>query len=157
MRQHELSNIFVLNNLSDIGNWLSIVSFLMTLATFGLLWNIKKKFLFRSNVETYKDLLSDKTSEMSTLLQNYNGNQHDIDELLAIVDVELRAIQKGAKENLLVDVKKARALIKKYMAKHWFRDVNKFKNESTAREIKTSLSYVVAEFEHVKKALLVGN
>lgn len=94
---------------------------------------------------------------MSAYLADYDDNKDDILELLALVEVELRAIQKGASDDLLKDVKQARALIKAYSRRGWLIKISEVKSESKAREIKTSLTVVAAQFEHVKKGLLAGS
>ncbi|MGI2189342.1 hypothetical protein ACROAG_20385 [Shewanella oncorhynchi] len=152
-----MKDFFVLGSLSDLGSWASIVGFIITFITFGLLIRLKKKFFFRSNVETHQKALVSMASEMSAYLADYDDNKDDILELLALVEVELRAIQKGASDDLLKDVKQARALIKAYSRRGWLIKISEVKSESKAREIKTSLTVVAAQFEHVKKGLLAGS
>jgi len=144
------------NMLSDIGSWASIVGLIVTFVTFALVWGIKNRFFFRSNVEDHKKNISDMSSELSSLLSNFTENKHDIDDLIARVDVELRVIESGAKKDLLADVKEARQKIKQYRKKSFFSSSNKYQTEATVREIKTSLSAIAAEFEYVKKSLMVG-
>lgn len=143
-------------NLSDIGSVASIVGLVITIFTFAVLWHIKKKFLFNANVECHKKVISQKASEMILLLGDYENNVGEIDELLALVDVELRAVQRGANGDLKDDVRKSRGKINSYLEKPFFRNQNKLKNETKAREIKTSLTVITAEFSHVKRNLLVG-
>jgi len=87
------------------------------------------------------------------LLQSFSKNEKDIEELFALADVELRAMQRGADGDLSADIKKSRRMIKKYTSRIYFWVK---KNESSAREIKTGLSVVSAELYHHKKSLVIG-
>ena len=107
-------------------------------------------------MESHQKTLGEQASELSTSLSNFSKNKADIDEILALVDVELRMIQRGAKDDLAKDVKKARSQIKSYSSKGIFRNKCAKKTEANAREIKTLLTVIVAQFEHVKKDLMVG-
>jgi hypothetical protein len=140
-------------NLSDIGSWASIVGLLLTLLTFLMLFGIKKKFLFRSSVDDHVKNITDISSQISSLLQSYSKNQKDIEELFALADVELRAMQRGADGDLLTDIKRSRSMIRKYSSKLWFL-VDR--NEDTAREIKKTLSVVSAELYHHRKSIIAG-
>jgi hypothetical protein len=119
-----------------------------------MLFGIKKKFLFRSSVDDHLKKIVEMSSEISSLLQSFVENQKDIEELFALADVELRAMQKGANGNLLDDIKESRKTIRMYSLKRWFW-VDK--NEDSAREIKKSLSVVSAELYHHKKSIITGN
>lgn len=144
---------FTAQSLSDIGSWASIVGLLITAFTFFMLFGIKKKFLFRSSVDDHLEKLTYISSQISSLLISFKDNQKDIEELFALADVELRAMQRGADGDLLSDIKKSREIIKKYTSKIFFWVE---KNEDSAREIKKSLSVVLAELFHHKKSLLTG-
>ncbi|MBE0372986.1 hypothetical protein PFLA_a0617 [Pseudoalteromonas flavipulchra NCIMB 2033 = ATCC BAA-314] len=87
------------------------------------------------------------------MLQSFSKNEKDIEELFALADVELRAMQRGADGDLSADIKKSRRMIKKYTSRIYFWVK---KNESSAREIKTGLSVVSAELYHHKKSLIIG-
>ena len=52
------------NMLSDIGSWASIVGLIVTFVTFALVWGIKNRFFFRSNVEDHKKNISDMSSTL---------------------------------------------------------------------------------------------
>jgi len=140
-------------SLSDYGSWASIIGIFITLFTFIILFGIKKKFLFRFQVDEHNGKLVAMASEMSMLLQSYESNRQDIEELLALVDVDLRAMQRGAGGDLLADIKKCRALISKYRSGLWFRVEA---TEISARKIKTSISVISAELLHEKKSYIVG-
>ena len=141
-------------NLNDFGSWASIAGLILTLVTFLMLFGIKKKFLFRFSVDDHMKKIIEISSEISPLLKSYIENKNDIDELFALADVELRAMQKGASGDLLADIKNSRSSIKKYSSKFWFW-VDK--NENSAREIKKRLSVVSAELYHHRKSLITGN
>ena len=140
--------------LSDSGSWASIIGFILTLLTLLMLWGIKKKFLFRSSIDDHINKLVEISSDVSSSLQSYEKNMQEIDELFALANVELRAMQRGAEGDLLADIKKARGLIKKYNSKLYFWIK---KDERAARDIKTSFSVVSAELYHQKKALTIGS
>ncbi|MEY3881846.1 MAG: hypothetical protein RIQ94_2642 [Pseudomonadota bacterium] len=142
--------------IASLKNYIPFINFLINLFTFFLLWRIKRKFLFRSSVDDHSRKIQTISSEISSLLQSYDKNYYEIDEKIALADVELRAISRGATGNLLSDVKDARALIYKYRHIFWLIKSEKNKSENLAREIKKLLSVVLAEFDYVKKDLLVG-
>ncbi|MBK8816325.1 MAG: hypothetical protein IPN42_12875 [Methylococcaceae bacterium] len=124
---------FTAQNLSDIGSWSSIVGLLITVFTFLMLFGIRKKFLFRSSVDDHLEKLTDISSQISSLLISFKDNQKDIEELFALADVELRAMQRGADGDLLSYIKRSSEIIKKYTSKIFFWIE---KNEDSAREIK---------------------
>ncbi|WP_415881726.1 hypothetical protein [Neptuniibacter sp. QD34_54] len=140
-------------NLNNFGSWASIVGLILTLITFLMLFGIKKRFLFRSSVDDHMKKITEISSDISPLLKSYVENKNDIDELFALADVELRAMEKGASGDLLADIKSSRNVIKKYSSKLWFW-VDK--NEDSAREIKKRLSVVSAELYHHRKSLITG-
>ena len=141
-------------NLSDVGSWASLLGLAVTFFTATAVIKIKRNFLFRSNIDSHSERLLNITSEVTMLLRQYLENKQEIEELFALADVELRAIQKGSNEDLLSDVKSARKLLKKYRSRVLFFSKN---NEASARKIKTSLSVVSAELVHHRKLLMVGN
>lgn len=149
-----MDEILTYLTLSNFGGWASILGLILTLVTFIMLFGIKKKFLFRSSVDDHLKKIVEMSSEISSLLQSFVENQKDIEELFALADVELRAMQKGANGNLLDDIKESRKTIRMYSLKRWFW-VDK--NEDSAREIKKSLSVVSAELYHHKKSIITGN
>lgn len=146
----EFLQILTLNN---FGSWASIFGLLITVITFLMLFGIKKKFLFRSSVDDHLAKISKISSDISSLLQSFSKNQEDIEELFALAEVELRAMQRGANGDLVADIKKSRKLIRRYTSKIHFW-VNR--DENSAREIKTGLSVVSAELYHHKKSLVIG-
>jgi|JI10StandDraft_1071094.scaffolds.fasta_scaffold424103_2 hypothetical protein len=141
-------------NLSDVGSWASLLGLAVTLFTAVAVVKIKKKFLFRSNIDSHAEKILNISNEITMLLRQYTENKQQIEELFALADVELRSMQKGSNEDLLSDIKTTRKLLKKYRSKIWFL---KNKTEASAREIKTSLSVVSAELVHHRKSLMVGN
>ncbi|MFD0930500.1 hypothetical protein ACFQ1T_12010 [Methylophilus glucosoxydans] len=141
-------------NLSDVGSWASLLGLAVTFFTATAVVKIKKRFLFRSSIDTHAENILNISSEVTILLRQYTENKQQIEEQFALVDVELRSMQKGSNDDLLSDIKNARKLIKKYRSRIWFFSK---KNEASAREIKTSLSVVSAELVHHRKSLMVGN
>lgn len=140
--------------INDLGSWASIIGLSVTFFTFMMLFGIKKKFLFRSSVDDHMKKITEISSEVSSLLQSYSENKKDIEELFAVANVELRAMQRGASGDLLSDIKGCRNKIKKFGSRLYFWVEN---NESSAREIKTTLSVVLAELSLHKKSLITGN
>lgn len=149
-----MTGIFDLSDLSNLGSWASIVGLLLTFITFILLLGVKKRFLFRSNIDDHLVKIANLSEEISPLLQSFLKNQKDIEEKFALADVELRAMQRGASGDLLDDIKKSRSMIRKYTYRIYFWVK---RNEISAREIKTSLSVVSAELYHHRKSLITGN
>ena len=139
--------------LSDLGSWASLIGLVVTFITVTTLFRIKKVFLFRSSLDDHLEKITSISSDVTSYLQCYSDNQKEIDELFALADVELRAMQRGTSEDLLSDVKAARTLINRYRSRIIFYGR---KSEAAAREIKTSLSVVSAELSHHRKSLLVG-
>lgn len=144
-------------SLSDYGSWASIVGLILTAITFFMIIGIKKRFLFRSNVNEHRISLSEKISEISQLLIDYSKNIQEIDGILAIVEVKLRNMEKGANGHLLSDIKSARKKIRTYSTRNRFFNKANNKTESSVRGINTALNVVVEELENVKKELMVGN
>lgn len=143
--------------LSDVGSWASIFGLVLTFITFILVSGIRKRFLFSSSVEEYKNTIIELSSELSGLLSDFEANKHDIDDVIARVDVALRAIEAGAKDDLLRDVKLVRQKIVSYNKKSLFSRERVGQTESQTREIKTGLSAISVEFDHVKKKIMVGS
>lgn len=148
-----MDEIFKLLTLNNFGSWASILGLLITVFTLLMLFGIRKKFLFRSSVDDHLSKISEISSDISSLLQSFSNNQKDIEELFALADVELRAMQRGADGDLVTDIKKSRKKIKKYTSRIYFWVK---KSENSAREIKTGLSVVSAELYHHKKSLVIG-
>lgn len=148
-----MGEYFCAQNLSDYGSWSSIAGLLITIITLLMLLGIKSKFLFRSSLDGHLERITDISSQISYMLISFKDNQKDIEELFALADVELRAMQRGADGDLLSDIKRSRGVINKYTSRLFFWVE---KNEDSAREIKTKLSVVSAELSHHKKSLLIG-
>ncbi|MCY1166535.1 hypothetical protein D9M71_36770 [compost metagenome] len=152
-----MENYLVLNSLSDLGSWVSIVGFVITCVTAYFVITIKNKFLFRSSVESNCLDLQKKSKELSSLLGDYTNKTDEINEHLARTDVILRALQKGASENFLKDIKKCRKCIRKYLMKDFlFFWENQNKSEKVIREIKLLLAVIVDESKFVKQSLVAG-
>lgn len=141
-------------SLSDWGSWASLLGLIITFATYSGVSKLKNKYLFSSSIDIHIKKINDISSEMTALIATYNNSQEQFEEYLALANVELRVMQKGASEDLLKDIKNARKQIWQYKTSliFWVK-----KNEKTARQIKTSLSVVAAELDHRKKSILVGN
>lgn len=148
-----LKDLFCAQSLGYYGSWSSIVGLFITILTLLMLFVIKKKFLFRSNVDEHLAKITDISSKISSLLISYADNKIDIEELFALADVELRAMQRGADGDLLSDIKKSRGMIKRYTSKVFFCVE---RNEDSAREIKKGLSVVAAQLPHYRRSLLAG-
>lgn len=148
-----MDEVFKILTLNNFGSWASIVGLLITVFTLFMLYSIRKKFLFRSSVDDHLSKVSEISSNISSLLQSFKKNEKDIEELFSLVDVELRAMQRGADGDLSKDIKKSRRMIKKYTSRIYFWVK---KNENSAREVKTGLSVVLAELYHHKKSLIIG-
>jgi hypothetical protein len=130
----------VQQTLSDYGSLASIIGLLISFVTFLLVKALRKQFLLRTMIEEHSDSLGRIASNISSLLSTFVGNEADIDEELAIADVKLRNIQKGASGDLLSDVKKTRKKIGKF---RWrFRiNIKHFKpEEKLVRQIYTDIN-----------------
>ena len=135
----------------------SIISLVLALLTFFLLIHIRGKFLFRSNIKNYKNDLLKISNDMNILLNNFQKNIYNINEIIAISDVQLRTIEKHATNNLLGDVKKTRNKIKDYnQEKLFFVKKKNYRTESVAREIKLLIVTIINELDIVKKEITVG-
>lgn len=144
---------FRTQSLSDYGSWASIIGLCVTIYAVWALLGIKKKFLFRANINDHMEKITDISSQISSLLISFEDNKVDIEELFALADVELRAMQRGAEGDLLSDIKNSRSLITKYTSILYFWVE---KNEDSARRIKKGLSVVSAELTHHRRSLIVG-
>lgn len=143
-------------SLSEIGSWASIIGVAISIVLATAIFSIKKQFMFRSRVEEHAVKLSKIASSVSSCLNNYSDDNHEIYEAFALANVELRCIQKGASGSLLNDVKSARKGIRLYQLRVFFR-VNRFApTEKTIRHINTKINIVVEELNNVKKELMVG-
>ena len=96
--------LFDTQSLGDYGSWSSIAGLIITIFTLLMLFGIKRRFLFRSSVDEHLEKITDISSKISSLLVSYADNQIDIEELFALADVELRAMQRGADGDLLSDL-----------------------------------------------------
>jgi hypothetical protein len=142
---------------SCLVNWSSIISLTLTSLTFILLIKIRGKFLFRSNIKNYKKDLLETSHHMNNLLNNFQKNINDINEVIAIADVKLRTIEKYAKNNLLNDVKETRDKIKVYnQEKLFFVKQKNYRTEAIAREIKKLIVTIIEELDIVKKEITIG-
>lgn len=103
-----MNEVFKLLTLNNFGSWASILGLLITVFTLLMLFGIRKKFLFRSSVDDHLSKISEISSDISSLLQSFSNNEKDIEELFALADVELRAMQRGADGDLATDIKKSR-------------------------------------------------
>jgi len=144
-------------NLSDYGSWASIVSLFISFITLLLVASIKKKFLFSSRIEEHHESLSKLASELVSLIGNYESNINEIDNLLAVANIKLRNIQRGATDDLLSDIKKARKKITYFKIRRNLIIDSFAPRESNVRRIYTSINIVVEEMINVKKELLIGN
>jgi len=148
-----VDEFYILLTLTNFGSWASILGLLITVFTLLMLFGIKKKFLFRYSVDDHLSKISEISSDLSSLLQSFSNNKKDIEELFALADVELRAMQRGSGGDLSADIKKSRKEIKQYKSRIYFWIK---KNENSARDIKVGLSVVSAELYHHKKSLFIG-
>ena len=124
--------------------------------TLLLVASIKKKFLFNSRIEEHHESLSELASELVLLIGSYESNKNEIDNLLALANIKLRNIQRGASADLLSDIKKARKKITYFkMRRNLIIDFFA-PHESHARTIYTSINIVVEEMTNVKKELIIG-
>lgn len=146
----------VKTSLSDFGSIASIMGLLISFITLLLVKALRKQFLFRTRIEEHSNSLASIASDVSSLLSSFVGNESEIDKELAIADVKLRNIQKGASGDLLSDVKKARKRIRKF---RWRYRINMkyFKpEEKLVRQIYTDINIVVEEMSNVKKEIMTG-
>ncbi|MBH1530578.1 hypothetical protein I5T99_16055 [Stenotrophomonas maltophilia] len=93
--------------------------------------------------------LTQKADLITSLLHDHRRNRHAIDEAFALLDVDFRIMALGATGDFLGEIKKARKSIACYKA-------SSAKPESEARDVKVSLSIVLATLTHERKVILVG-
>lgn len=142
--------------LSGYGSWASIISLVVSFITLLMVFSLKKKFMFRSRIEDHQVSLREIASKLSQLFENFDKNIDEIYNKLEIANVVLRNLQKGASDELLSDIKKARKKIFIFRIKYSF-STRYFKvSESHARKIYTAINIVVEELKNVKKELLAG-
>lgn len=103
--------------------------------------------MFRSRVEEHAEKLAKIASSVSSCLNSYSDDNHDIYEAFALANVELRCIQKGASGSLLNDVKSARKGIRLYQLRVFFRINRIAPTEKTVRHINTKLNIVAEELK----------
>ncbi|RWX57205.1 hypothetical protein [Photobacterium chitinilyticum] len=142
-------------SLSDYGSLASIFGIAISGFTLIMMFYIKKKFLFRSRVEEFGDRLTIISSDITSCLNSYDLNKDKVDELVALADVALRSVQKGASGDLNSDLTKARRQTRIYKIRDFLG--GRFKPESKhARNVSKSLNVVVAELQNVKRELMAG-
>lgn len=152
-----VEKILVFDSLSDLGSWVTIISSFITAYTAYMVFRIRRKFLFRANMEKNCQEIQKNAEELSALLSNFNENKNSIDEILATTNVILRTLEKGASEDFLKDIKKCRQSIKVYSKKkNWFFLENSNQTENHVRDIKTNMSVIVAESKFVQQSLVIG-
>jgi hypothetical protein len=142
--------------LSDYGSMASIIGLLISLVTLILVKALRKQFLFRSRIDEHSESLGAIASNVSSLLSSFIGSEEEIDDELAIANVKLRNVQKGASGDLLSDVKRTRKKIAKYRWRHrigidWLKP-----EEKLARQIYTDINIVVEEMSNVKTEIMTG-
>ncbi len=143
--------------LSEYGSIASIFGLLISLATLFLVKALRRQFLFRTRIEEHSNSLGEIASNISSLLSTFVGNEAEIDGSLAIADVKLRNIQKGASGDLLSDVKKTRKKIGKFRWRYRI-NIKRFKPEEIlVRQIYTDINIVVEEISNVKKEIMTGS
>lgn len=153
-----VEKILVFDSLSDLGSWVTIISSFITAYTAYMVFRIRRKFLFRANMEKNCQEIQKNAEELSALLSNFNENKNSIDEILATTNVILRTLEKGASEDFLKDIKKCRQSIKVYSKKkNWFFLENSNQTENHVRDIKTNMSVIVAESKFVQQSLVIGH
>lgn len=139
-----------------LGQWADIASLVglgLTVFTLIAVQKIRRSVLFRTEVDNFSQKLVEKSSEIANLLQQYDKNRHDLLEIFVLLDVELRAMERGASGDVLGDVKNARRSISRYRSRIPFW---KMADESGARSIKLSVSIVAAELVHERKQMIAG-
>lgn len=152
-----IEKILVFDSLSDLGSWVTIISFFITAYTAYMVFRIRNKFLFRANMEKNCKDIQENAEKLSALLGSFNENKNLITEVLATTNVILRSLEKGASEDFLKDIKKCRRSINVYSKKkEWLFFENTKQNETHVREIKTNMSVIVAESKFVQQSLIVG-
>lgn len=152
-----IDKILVFDSLSDLGSWVTIISSFITAYTAYMVFKIRRKFLFRANMEKNCKDIQENAEKLSALLGNYNENKNLIHEVLATTNVILRSLEKGASEDFLKDIKKCRRSINVFSKKNkWFFFKNTKQNEAYVREIKTNMSVIVAESKFVQQSLIIG-
>lgn len=142
--------------LSDYGSLASLISLLISAITLLLVKGLKKHVLFGSRIEEHSKSLGEMASNIASLLTSFVGNEAEIDQELAIADVKLRNIQKGASGDLLSDVKRARKRIRKFRWRYRINLGFLKPEEKTVRQAYTDINIVVEELINVKKELLAG-
>ena len=141
--------------LSDYGSWASIIGIAVSVFTLLIVFTLKKQFLFRSRVEEFSETLTKISSDITSCLNSYDKNKEDIDEFIALADVTLRTVKKGASGDLLSDIKTARRRAWLYKTRGFIGW--KFKPDSKhARNVSKGINVVIAELKNVKKELMVG-
>ncbi len=143
-------------DLSDYGSLASIVSLLVSGLAVYLISDVRARTLFTSNVEESARVLGEVASRISELLNSFTGNEDLIDHELARADVKLRAIKRGAKGDVLSDVKRARRKIAKFRRRYRFNFCFYKPEEKIVRQVYTDISVVVDELSNVKNELLAG-
>lgn len=134
-------------SLSDYGSWASLVGLVITFITWMSLYNIKRKFLLRATIDEHTEKLNEISGKISAFLQDFSQNSSEINEQFDIAKVELRAMKKYAKGDLLSDIKSARCEIYMYRSQLCFWNKS---DEKAARVAKNTLSVVTAQLHHEK-------
>jgi len=149
---NELTNL----SLSQYGSLASIIGIVVSAFTLLTVVSLKRRFLFRSRLDDFSETLTEISSNIVASLNSYELNREDIDEFISLADVTLRTAKKGAKGDLLSDIKTARrkARIYKYRGFIGWKLKPDSKN---ARSVSKSINIVIAELDNVKKEIMVGN
>lgn len=141
-----LDNFIEIMTFSNIANSSSILGLIVTFVTFYLVFNIRKRFLFRVAIDKNRETLNNMSSDISSLLVNFENNISEIDEKLKIVEVTLRNLIKGTdNKNLVKDIKNTMKKIKVYFKSTFFFSKNN-KTQKNVREIKVDIVGIIEAF-----------
>ncbi len=152
-----LDKFIEIMSFSNIANSSSILGLIVTFVTFYLVYNIRKRFLFRVTIDKNRETLNNMSSEISSLLVNFENNISEIDEKLKIIEVTLRNLIKGTdNKNLVKDIKNTMKKIKVYFKSAFFFNKN-HKTQKNVREIKIDIVGIIEELKHEKQNIEVGN
>ncbi|MFT7220996.1 MAG: hypothetical protein ACI8Z1_002617 [Candidatus Azotimanducaceae bacterium] len=136
------------------GAWASVVSLSISVVTLLLLRSMRAEVLLGASIEEYIESLDDEAGKISNLLNPYIGNEAEVDEVLAIINVKLRTIQKKTKSNTLKsDLKSARRGI---FFLRWQYRLGQMSKEKQVRRTLTDVNVVVEELGNVKRELMTG-
>ncbi|MDL2269796.1 hypothetical protein LJC71_10390 [Desulfosarcina sp. OttesenSCG-928-A07] len=145
--------------LSDYGDWTSIIGLMISLATFATVFllkrQIKRRFIFHSNMESFIEKFQQASFDIVNCLNSFERNKETIHDIVEKINVHLRFAVRGAKGDLKNDLKKTQRQISCYTIRDKIGWIFSPQHQH-ARAISRSLNNLVDQIEYHRQELQIS-